>query len=295
VEEKDSKMTALNYYCSADDARRLVGLSATDVSDADMIELIILAQSEVDKLTNTTYLVDQSTGTATSGNTTTVTDSGASWTNDEWNATGDLIGGYMCWIHTGTNAGEIRTIIDNTATALTVSPAFSAAIDNTSQYRIVPNTYRSETFDGNGFPDYFTRKKPITEVQSITIDETDVTLGTTYSYFYKKAGKITLGNNAEEKVWKDVYPQQCNVKYHWGVYNLPIIVKKLTAMIAAITAAEYMVGNTYTFATGYSIPELSVQKGVPYPHFEKLINQLTKQSEKMIANIKALVYPVSGG
>lgn len=286
--------TALTYYVTPDEVRRLIGLAATDVSDADVVELIILAQSEVDKLTNTTYLVAQDSGTATDGATTTITDSAGAWTADEWNADDDLVGGYMVHIYAGTNSGECRTIVDNTETILTVSPAFSAAIDNTSKYRIFPNTYRSNTFDGNGTENYFVRRKPILEMQSITIDETDVTLGTTYSYIYKKTGKITLGNNAEEKVWKDVYPQQCNVKFHWGVYPLPIIIKKLTAIIAAITTAEYMVGNTYTFATSYSIPELSVTKGVPYPHFEKLINQLTKQSEKMIANIKAIVQPAWG-
>ena len=48
-----------------------------------------------------------------------------------------------------------------------------------------------------------------------------------------------------------------------------------TALSTSITA----VGGSYNFATGYTFPEYSVQKGVPYSHFVKAINDLEKQRD----------------
>ena len=70
-------------------------------------------------------------GTATSGDTTSVIDSGATFYT-----TGSGLQGVFVHIIAGTNAGEIRRITTNTATDLTVTPAFSAAIDTTSVYAI---------------------------------------------------------------------------------------------------------------------------------------------------------------
>mgnify|MGYP000253421358 CR=1 FL=1 len=70
-------------------------------------------------------------GTATGGSTTTIEDSGASFYT-----TGSGLQGVFVHILSGTNAGEIRRITSNTSTKLTVTPAFSNAIDTTSVYAI---------------------------------------------------------------------------------------------------------------------------------------------------------------
>ena len=68
------------------------------------------------------------TGTATSGTTTSLTDSGASFSG---------IVGYVLEITAGTNSGSARRITTvNSATQITVASAFGSAIDNTSVYRI---------------------------------------------------------------------------------------------------------------------------------------------------------------
>jgi hypothetical protein len=71
-------------------------------------------------------------GTATSGSTTTIADTGKSWTTNQW-------AGRHVWIHTGTGNGQWRVVLSNTATVLTVDRAFSAAINNTSQYIVAHN------------------------------------------------------------------------------------------------------------------------------------------------------------
>ena len=69
-------------------------------------------------------------GTATSGTTTILTDTSKTWTVNQW-------AGSVLAIVGGTDSGQSRTISSNTATTITVSSAFSAALNNTSVYQIV--------------------------------------------------------------------------------------------------------------------------------------------------------------
>jgi hypothetical protein len=67
------------------------------------------------------------TGTATSGSSTTLVDSGAAWTVDQWI-------NYQVRITAGTGKGQVRVITANTGTQLTF--AAGATIDATSVYAI---------------------------------------------------------------------------------------------------------------------------------------------------------------
>lgn len=71
------------------------------------------------------------TGTATSGSTTTLVNSGKSWTTNQWGT-----GRWQAYIYAGTGSGQWCDIASNTATTLTFSAAVSVAPDNTSQYVI---------------------------------------------------------------------------------------------------------------------------------------------------------------
>lgn len=73
------------------------------------------------------FNVSYDTGTATSGNTTSLTDTTKAWTADQWI-------NYQVRITAGTGLGQIRVITDNTATSLTF--ASGATLDNTSEYAI---------------------------------------------------------------------------------------------------------------------------------------------------------------
>jgi predicted ribosomally synthesized peptide with SipW-like signal peptide len=78
------------------------------------------------KSDGTTYAyVGPTTGTATGGSTTTVVDSGASWTGDEWK-------GYPVTV---TGKGT-RVVVSNTATTLTVATPFTSAVVATNPYSI---------------------------------------------------------------------------------------------------------------------------------------------------------------
>lgn len=68
-------------------------------------------------------------GMATGGSTTTLVDTSASWTKDEWI-------GYEVFIFSGTGRGQIAQISSNTDTTLTF-PTISTAPDSTSRYEIL--------------------------------------------------------------------------------------------------------------------------------------------------------------
>jgi len=72
------------------------------------------------------------TGTATAGAATTLTNSAKAWATNQW------ANSCQVRITAGTGAGQIRPIVSNTATALTVA-AWSTNPDATSQYSIEGN------------------------------------------------------------------------------------------------------------------------------------------------------------
>ena len=80
------------------------------------------------------------TGLASAGTTTTLTDSTAGWTVNQW-------AGYQCFIWTGTGRGQLGVITSNTATALTFSNTLGTAPDATSRYNIMG--YDAGTFSSS--------------------------------------------------------------------------------------------------------------------------------------------------
>lgn len=68
-------------------------------------------------------------------------------------------------------------------------------------------------------------------------------------------------------------------------YQVPAIVSQLACVIGAIMGATYMMGSTYTFATGYTVPDYSIQKGVPYPHFNRNMEVWVKERDFIIKQL----------
>lgn len=71
-------------------------------------------------------------GTATSGSSTTLVNSGKSWLTNQW-------ANYQIRIVSGTGAGQIRSVASNTSNTITVSSAWAVSPDNTSVYQFEGN------------------------------------------------------------------------------------------------------------------------------------------------------------
>lgn len=81
----------------------------------------------------TIYLgVPSSSGKATAGAATSMTDSGAAWGTNQWT-------GFVLEIRAGTGSGQSTTVTSNTSTVLTV-PTWGTNPDNTSQYWLYRKT-----------------------------------------------------------------------------------------------------------------------------------------------------------
>lgn len=80
-------------------------------------------------------------GTATAGAAGSLTDSTKAWTPDAF-------AGWTAYLVGGTGVGQSRVIFQNTATQLTVTPAWTTAPDNTTAYKIVNPPQERGTVSG---------------------------------------------------------------------------------------------------------------------------------------------------
>lgn len=106
----------------------VISKSATD-SDRIARQATITTNTRFNGNYTPVYL-DGSSGTATAGTSTTLTDS-----TKTWRTVGGWAGGFV-EIVSGTGAGQCRRIASNTTTAITVERAFTTTPDNTSVYAI---------------------------------------------------------------------------------------------------------------------------------------------------------------
>lgn len=267
----------VNHYCTAAEVKAAINFPSTGapVTDADITTFIGYAEEEIENIYNTKFGNIDLSSTATSGTTTTIVDSGASYTASEYI-------GYVAWIHTGTNAGEYREITANDTTTLTVSPAFTAAIDNTSQFRIVKLGYKDQTVDGTGTNTLYLEYQPMIALNALTVDSTSVT--PSYVYQYPDSGRLLLGTaDAEASIFNDNKPQLVNVKYVYGVYPLPQIIKRLCIILAGMRTLVAQIAGTYDDFTNVSMPGgISASKGEPYTNIREAVSGLQGEARGII-------------
>lgn len=90
--------------------------------------------------TDSTYIIYRgamaSSGTATAGAATTMTDGNAAWGTNMWT-------GYTLAITGGTGSGQSKVVASNTGTVLTVASSWTTNPDSTSQYKLYRGTDES--------------------------------------------------------------------------------------------------------------------------------------------------------
>lgn len=267
-------------YCTIEDVYRTAGITLTVVSEPDIRKFIKSAEIEVDRITFSTHWNVEDYGTATAGASSTLTDTGKSWQTNEF-------AGQSLWIYGGTGNGQIRKILSNTATVLTVSAAWDTNPSTDSTYRIIytaSDPYVSEELrDGDESKTLFLENYPLVLLESVSIDSTDVTTSTVYTY--KDMGKIVLSSDSEKTYWASTKPQLNDLAYWFGVYPINQDAKRLTELKAAIMALRKQEGSTYDTPSTYSAPEGSFTVGQAYINIETAINSLSKEEAEVIARI----------
>ena len=268
--------SAISHYCTAAEVKSAIDFPSTGapISDADITSFIGYAEEEIENIYKPKFGNVETTGTASSGDTTTITVAGTPWTADEFI-------GYVVWVHTGTNSGEYREITTNTDNDLTVSPAFSAAIDNTSEFKITKLGYKDQTVDGSGTDIQFVEQQPLISLNSLTVNSTSVTPSKVFQY--KDSGKLLLNTTAEVSYFSNATPQLVNIKYVYGVYPLPQIIKRLCIILAGIRTMIAQIAGTYDDFTNVSLPGgLSASKGEPYTNIRESVAGLQGEARGII-------------
>lgn len=265
-------------YCTAAEVRAAIKFPDTGapVSDTVIEGFITDAEEEIEDIYKTKFGNVEDSGTADGDySTTTFSDSSKSWTADDYI-------GYVVWIYGGTGEGQYREITDNDTTKLTVSPAFSTTPDGTSTYRITKLGYEDETVDGTGTNTQFVLKQPLVNLNALTVDSTSVTTSTVYTY--KSSGRMVVGGtNCEVSYFADNNPQLVNVKYAYGVYPIPRIIKRLCVCIAGIRTLIAQIAGTYDDFTSVSLPAgFTASKGEPYMNIRAALDYLQSEAKGIV-------------
>jgi len=267
-------------YCTVNDVYGAAGISSAEVSEAIVENNILGAQSEVDRVTNTTYWLENDDGTATSATNNTITNSGESWS-------GNAYAGNHIWITGGTGINQIRKIVSNTKDTITVSADWTTNPDATSTYRIcysAQNPYVSEELrDGDDYSSIFLNKYPLVLLESVESNSTTVTPSTIYQY--KEMGKLLLSSESEVQTWTSYKAQQNVFAYYWGVYPIPYEVVRYTIVIAAMRTLGTQTGGTFNVPSTYSLPEASLSIGQAYVNIRETFNMLKAEKEMLEATL----------
>ena len=240
------------------------GLSSTDltslgISDSDILQHIYEAESEVQYLCNTCFLQnDSALLSASEGSANSLTTTGA--------FTGKTYAGYFVYIYSGTGSGQWNQVSSHTNDVLTLTYNFTTVPNNTSKYYVVYAPYClnlddnfnplfSRSIDGNGQRWYCLPRFPILQINTLSIAGVSVTPSSLYQY--KWTSKIQLSNTSESSFFYNDYPQRIAINYFYGVYNVPMIVKRAMAVIASMRTLTQQMGGTWNTPANFSLPEMS--------------------------------------
>jgi len=264
-------------FCTIQEVKEAVNFPNIDapIDDDSIQEFILQSEEEIEQIYHTNFGVVEDKGTADGDYaTTTFSDS-----TKEWETDGYI--GYVVWIYGGTGEGQYREITDNDAHKITVSPAFTITPDATSTYRITKLGYRDETVDGTGTNTQFVTRQPLINLNALTIDSTDVT--TSYVHQYNDSGRLILGTDAEASYFSDRDRQLVNMKYTYGVYPMPRIIKRLCICIAGIRTLIAQTAGTYDDFTSVGLPAgFSASKGEPYMNIKAGIDYLQGEARGIV-------------
>ena len=262
-------------YVTSSEVYAACSLTSSEVDSSAVDAFIDGAEKRADRVTMTTYWSVQSSGTATAGTVTTLTDSGQTWTVDAY-------ANMYVWIHSGTGSGQVRLVSSNTSTEITVSSNWDTTPDTTSQYRVIycasdPNI--SDSIDGTGTRVLYTTRYPVRILESLSIDSTSVTPANVF--IYDKLGKLQLGDDAEVTYFTASKPQQVAISYWYGVYPMPADVKRYVIVCAAMSTLEAQMGGTHNVPSTYSLPEGSVTIGQAYVNIRGTYDVLAKEKAEI--------------
>lgn len=270
-----------NYGVTAANVRLMIGIGSSDISDTNMDTIITDSEAEVDQLLKTKFIptlaVEQITNTDGSN--------------------------VAMLRHTPVN--RIEQVMVGTDAG--VNPCFTRLYPDSGKLVLTDSGEKTEfddTEDRNNYVKYYYSKLEDTTTDTTTTSATSCSAGTATAFDVGTTVGFVVGDYVKiESVGgtdtnieittltgTDTTNNQLSAKLSWNhesgsvvtKMQTPNIAKELVRVTGAIRCCMYMIGATYTFATSYSIPELSATKGVPYPHFQKDLDALVERRNYLL-------------
>lgn len=263
-------------YCSPAEVKSAINFPDEDapVSDCDINRFILDSEEEIESIYKTKFGNVEVDSTATSATSSTITDTTKEWVDNQYE-------NYVVWVYSGTGSGQYAEIISNTSTELTVSPAFTTTPDNTSKYKITKLGFKNEVADGTGTSTYFVKYQPLTKLNALTISSTNITASSVYQY--NESGKLMLSSTSEYTTFLNNEPQSISLKYAYGVYPMPRIIKRLCIILAGMRTLTAQIAGTYDDFTSFSLPAgVSGSKGEPYTNIQNALSKLQMEAKGII-------------
>ena len=263
-------------WCTVQEVKDTLNWPVTGapVSDAVLLTFIAYAQEEVELVMKTKFGNVEDSGTASAGGAATLTDATKTWTV---NAYANMV----VWVTGGTGAGQYRSILSNTATALTVTPAWTTPPAVASTYKILTLGYIEETIDGTTTDTMFVNYQPLVSLISLVIDSVVVT--PSYVYQYPAPGKLVMSSQAEAQFFKRNKPQLVSLKYVYGVYPMPLIIKRLCILMAALRALATQANGSYNSFISVQLPAgLSANRPELYIVIRSLMENMQNEARGIV-------------
>jgi hypothetical protein len=288
---QDAISTTVKTYCSTTDVYRTGGLTSSQVNSIDVQENISEAEVIICRYTKNIYwkrILDEQTADDGGDTSTLKMPSGTTW---EVN----VYAGCYVWIYDGTGKNTIRKIASNTADTLTFDRVVTAANvpDDTSKFRIfyVPSEFNpnvDESYDGSGYTYQYLPKYPIVIIETLAIASTNVSVSNIYNY--SKSGKIQLKSGAEYTRFSRTYPQEVAINYWYGIDHLPLDIRRLVELQAAIQSLSQYMMSVSDKPSNVGLPEMTITNPQAYQVAKETLNSLKYEFDEKMKQVK--VWPV---
>lgn len=271
-------MATAKYYCSTADVYRHAGIGSDVVSAVNVTEYIKEAEFDVDTITQTTYWKLAHSSTAVAGSTANLTTTGL---------TADEHIGNAIYLNSGYGNGQYRIITDNTVGTVTVDRNWTTVPTSTTTFQIFhcgTPPYSHGTTDGDGQVTMYTDEFPLVSLEGMRIAGTAIT--PSYVYQYKEEGQLTLKSSAEYTTFDASTRQSVNTRYWFGVKDeykndVPLLVRKYVAIVAALMTLIYQIGGTYDDVTVFKLGPMEGSLGEPYTNIREAVLKLTLERDRI--------------
>ena len=181
----------------------------------------------------------------------------------------------ILYVMSGTGKGQYARVFKKDDKTITLIDPLETPLDATSVVKFSLLGYDEMEIDASEKMEIFTDMFPLLYVKSLTIDGRIIPKEDYVIYenegFIKLKKKLTY--NTETENYKNL-----RIEYFYGVKNMPLLIERLTAIIASIQILAAQIGGTYDDYIRVNMPGgLEGDRGEPFTNLRACIIELRRE------------------